>query len=153
MTHSRWFSISLELLNEYRKLDDAITMRLNRTNAQFRDRDRAGNATSKSSIQEQACDYLWRDLVGSYNSLSSWFACVHIVVLTCMMCRSENWKRRSELVGYCIDVVDHGIEDKRRAFEKEVDDQISKRKLQGDLFANETKVCLINTLFVRQWID
>ena len=50
-------------MNEYRKLDDAISMRMNRTTAQFRDRDREGSA-GKGSVQEQACEYLWRDLVG-----------------------------------------------------------------------------------------
>ena len=55
---------SLELLKEYRKLDDAVTMRINRTTAQFRDRDRSG-ASGKGSVQEQACAYLWKELVGA----------------------------------------------------------------------------------------
>jgi len=55
--------ILLELLKEYRKLDDAVTMRINRTTAQFRDRDRLG-VTGKGSVQDQACAYLWQELVG-----------------------------------------------------------------------------------------
>ena len=55
---------SLELLKEYRKLDDAVTTRINRTTAQFRDRDRLG-ASGKGSVQEQACAYLWKELVGA----------------------------------------------------------------------------------------
>jgi hypothetical protein len=54
----------LELLKEYRKLDDAVTTRINRTTAQFRDRDRLG-ASGKGSVQEQACAYLWKELVGA----------------------------------------------------------------------------------------
>ena len=53
-----------ELLKEYRKLDDAVTTRINRTTAQFRDRDRLG-ASGKGSVQEQACAYLWKELVGA----------------------------------------------------------------------------------------
>ena len=55
---------SLELLKEYRKVDDAVTTRINRTTAQFRDRDRLG-ASGKGSVQEQACAYLWKELVGA----------------------------------------------------------------------------------------
>ncbi|KAH9965872.1 caffeine-induced death protein 2-domain-containing protein [Russula dissimulans] len=73
-------SLFKELLKEYRKLDDAVTMRMNRTTAQFRDRDRLG-ATGKGSVQEQACAYLWQELVA-------------------------NWKRRAEIVDYCVKVLD-----------------------------------------------
>jgi hypothetical protein len=55
---------SSELLKEYRKVDDAVTTRINRTTAQFRDRDRLG-ASGKGSVQEQACAYLWKELVGA----------------------------------------------------------------------------------------
>lgn len=54
-------------MREYRKLDDSITMRLNRTNAQFRDRDRLGLG-AKGNVQEQACAYLWEELIGKYVS-------------------------------------------------------------------------------------
>jgi hypothetical protein len=53
-----------ELLKEYRKLDDTVTTRINRTTAQFRDRDRLG-ASGKGSVQEQACAYLWKEIVGA----------------------------------------------------------------------------------------
>ena len=53
-----------DLMNQYRKLDDTITMRLNRTNAQFRDFEREGMV--RGSVQDEACAYLWKDLVGSY---------------------------------------------------------------------------------------
>ncbi|KAI0278848.1 caffeine-induced death protein 2-domain-containing protein [Russula aff. rugulosa BPL654] len=73
-------SVFKELLKEYRKLDDAVTMRMNRTTAQFRDRDRLG-ASGKGSVQEQACAYLWKELLA-------------------------NWKRRAEIIDYCVKVVD-----------------------------------------------
>jgi Caffeine-induced death protein 2 len=57
-----------DLLKEYRKLDDSITMRLNRTNAQFRDRDRLGEA-GKGSVQDQACAYLWKELLGEVEQI------------------------------------------------------------------------------------
>ena len=47
-------------------------MRLNRTDAQFRDRDRLG-ATGKGSIQDRACLHLWQELVGK-------FQCMYIFV-------------------------------------------------------------------------
>lgn len=38
-------------------------MRLNRSHAQFRDRDREGTG-GKGSIQDQACAYIWKELLG-----------------------------------------------------------------------------------------
>jgi hypothetical protein len=52
-------------MREYRKLDDSITMRLNRTTAQFRDLDRTGGVTGKGNVQDQACLHIWRELVGA----------------------------------------------------------------------------------------
>jgi hypothetical protein len=40
-------------------------MRINRTTAQFRDRDRKLGASGKGNVQEQACAYLWLELVGA----------------------------------------------------------------------------------------
>lgn len=52
-------------MKEYRKLDDSITMRLNRTVAQYRDMDRIGSA-GKGTVEDQACLQVWRELVGSF---------------------------------------------------------------------------------------
>lgn len=52
-------------MKEYRKLDDSITMRLNRTIAQYRDMDRIGSA-GKGTVEDQACLQVWRELVGSW---------------------------------------------------------------------------------------
>ncbi|KAI9513338.1 caffeine-induced death protein 2-domain-containing protein [Russula earlei] len=78
-------SLFKELLKEYRQLDDAVTMRMNRTTAQFRDRDRLG-APGKGSVQGQACAYLWQELVA-------------------------NWKRRAEIIDYCVKVMDEDARD------------------------------------------
>ena len=53
-----------ELMSQYRKLDDTINMRLNRTTAQFRDRERSGLG-GKGDIEEQACAQIWRELIGA----------------------------------------------------------------------------------------
>lgn len=60
-----------DLMNQYRKLDDTINMRLNRTTAQFRDRERSG-LSGKGDVEEQACAQVWRELVGA-SSLCSVF--------------------------------------------------------------------------------
>lgn len=54
-------------MGQHRKLDDFIVMRLNRTNAQFRELDRSGSGTG--NVQDQACMHLWKDLVGAYRYL------------------------------------------------------------------------------------
>ncbi|KAI0068705.1 hypothetical protein BV25DRAFT_1791729 [Artomyces pyxidatus] len=109
----RDLSLFKELLREYRRLDDAITMRINRTNAQFRDRDRLGTG-GKGSVQDQACAYLWKDLV-------------------------DNWRRRTEIICYCVGVVDHSMDEKRQALDEKQGDPSAQRKLQGELFAEEVK--------------
>ncbi|KAG6919440.1 hypothetical protein DXG01_006323 [Tephrocybe rancida] len=49
-----------EILREYRRLDDSITMRLNRANAAMRDSSRLDN--SSGNIQDRACLNVWREL-------------------------------------------------------------------------------------------
>ncbi|KAG1755702.1 caffeine-induced death protein 2-domain-containing protein [Suillus lakei] len=106
-------SVFKDLLREYRRLDDTITMRLNRTNAQFRDRDRAGTS-GKGNIQDQACAYVWKELV-------------------------ENWKRRTEMINYCVNIVDHSMEEKRKSLTSEEGDARAERKTQAAMFADEVK--------------
>jgi hypothetical protein len=53
-----------DLLKEYRRLDDNLNVRMNRTNAQFRDRDREGKC--KGNVQDEACLYVWKSLVGMF---------------------------------------------------------------------------------------
>ena len=51
-----------DLMKEYRKLDDSVSMRLNRNMAQFRDRERRSGS---SGTQDEACAYFWNQLVGA----------------------------------------------------------------------------------------
>ncbi|THH11935.1 hypothetical protein EW145_g318 [Phellinidium pouzarii] len=82
-------------MREYRKVDDTVIMRLNRTGAQFRDRDRAMvNPSLRGSPEEDACAYFWRDLI-------------------------MNWKRRTEIIQYCVGVMDNGIDGKQKAIATE----------------------------------
>ncbi|GLB33798.1 putative caffeine-induced death protein 2 [Lyophyllum shimeji] len=105
-------SVFKEILREYRRLDDTITMRLNRANAAMRDSDRA--ESSAGNIQEQACSNIWRELVG-------------------------NWKRRTELVGYCVRVVDQSLAEKRSVLEDDGEDASARRQAQGQIYAEEVK--------------
>ena len=51
-------------MSQYRKLDDMINMRLNRTAAQYRDRERSG-LSGKGDVEEQACAHVWKELIGA----------------------------------------------------------------------------------------
>ncbi|GJJ07112.1 hypothetical protein Clacol_001312 [Clathrus columnatus] len=89
-----------EVMKEYRKLDDSVTMRLNRNLAHFRDRDResvkqlSGNTADS---QNEACAYFWSQLIVP----------------------KAGWKARTEIVQYCVDVVDKGMEQTKATFLKE----------------------------------
>ena len=125
-----------DLLREYRRLDDTITMRLNRSNAQIRDRDRQG-LSGKGSVQDRACAYIWKELVGelfgpvSHSRGVIWLTCVIV---------SENWKRRTEIVDYCVHVVDQSMSEKHKVLDEREGDAKAKRKTQAELFADEVKV-------------
>ncbi|KAI0921753.1 hypothetical protein AcW1_004360 [Taiwanofungus camphoratus] len=106
-------SLFKDLLKEYRRLDDTITMRLNRTTAQFRDRNRLGQG-GRGNVEDQACAQIWRELIA-------------------------NWKRRTEIVNYCTGVVDRSMEEKRKSLNDQGDDSESRRRNQGALFAEEVK--------------
>ncbi|KAK7695985.1 hypothetical protein QCA50_000625 [Cerrena zonata] len=106
-------SMFKDLMREYRKLDDSITMRLNRSNAQFRDRDRLGLG-AKGNVQEQACAHLWKELI-------------------------DNWKRRMEIVDYCVDVVDKSMEQKQSELQNKDVDPAGQRRIQGALYAEQVK--------------
>ncbi len=53
-----------DLLKEYRKLDDTATTRLDRMTAQFRDWERGSARSGK--VQDEACVYFWKQLVGMH---------------------------------------------------------------------------------------
>ncbi|KAF9568912.1 hypothetical protein CPC08DRAFT_653714 [Agrocybe pediades] len=102
------------ILKEYRKLDDTITMRLNRADAFMRDEDRIHGLSPNKTVQDQACEQIWRELVA-------------------------NWKRRTQLVNYCVGIVDQSLVEKRAAMEGLAQDPSSQRKVQAEIFANEVK--------------
>ncbi|EJD48372.1 hypothetical protein AURDEDRAFT_85664 [Auricularia subglabra TFB-10046 SS5] len=111
-------SVFKELMREYRKIDDTITMRLNRTTAQFRERERTGDGYGSSTLSDDACAFFWTHLVA-------------------------HWKGRAEVVQYCVDVVDKSMDEKRatlasRDTSLEADARL-RRKLQGELYADEVK--------------
>ncbi|KIM46197.1 hypothetical protein M413DRAFT_16920 [Hebeloma cylindrosporum] len=96
------------------RLDDTIVMRLNRANAAMRDQDRVHGLREGNSLQDQACEYIWRELVG-------------------------NWKRRTQLVEYCVAVVDQSLTEKRNTLEGQGQDPSSRRKIQGAIYEDEVK--------------
>lgn len=53
---------------------------------------------------------------------------------------SDNWRRRTEIIDYCVNVVDHSMDEKRRSLDEKEGDLPARRKIQGDLFAEEVKV-------------
>jgi hypothetical protein len=64
-----------DLLKEYRQLDDTINMRLNRTNAQFRDAEREGKSQQQrqqGTVADEACAYVF---------LACWLGCTSHVLL------------------------------------------------------------------------
>ena len=52
----------------------------------------------------------------------------------------ENWKRRTEIVEYCVGVVDQSMDEKRKVLETQQSDAATQRRIQGALFAEEVKV-------------
>lgn len=109
-------------------------MRLNRAGANMRDKDRIQGYSGNASVQDQACESIWRELVGE-SLASRGLYDIHTPT-------PANWKRRTQLVEFCVSVVDQSITDNRNAIESESLDPASQRKIQGDIFAEEVKVCL-----------
>jgi hypothetical protein len=52
----------------------------------------------------------------------------------------ENWKRRAEMINYCVNIVDQSMEEKRKSFTSEEGDARAERKAQAAIFADEVKV-------------
>lgn len=57
-------------MREYRRLDDSVTMRMNRNGALFREASRSGyrssSGPSTAGDETEACLYFWKQLVGAY---------------------------------------------------------------------------------------
>jgi hypothetical protein len=52
----------------------------------------------------------------------------------------ENWKRRTEMINYCVDIVDQSMDGKRKSSTSEEGDARAERKAQAVMFADEVKV-------------
>ncbi|TEB30258.1 hypothetical protein FA13DRAFT_1734097 [Coprinellus micaceus] len=113
VTPSTCLNLSLfkDILKEYRKLDDAITTRLNRATALARDQERT-SGQGVENAQNQACLSVWREL-------------------------TENWKRRTKLVDYCVSVVDRSIDGKRGALQQQPDDPALQRTTKAAIYSDE----------------
>lgn len=105
-------SLFKDLMKEYRKADDAITMRLNRSTAQFRDRDRLGLGPKDSTPQDEACLYLWKEIV-------------------------ENWKGRMRIINYCVDVVDNVMQERLKGVEGTEAGLDAQPNLRAKLYTDE----------------
>ena len=87
-------SIPIDILKEYRRLDDTILMRLNRANAAVRDHERIHRETGGGTIQDQACASLWRELVGTswLLTLDSWpMAGIWLLILGTRKLATTHW--------------------------------------------------------------
>lgn len=123
----------VELMREYRKVDDNVTMRLNRTVAQFRDRDRHSSAAHIP--EEDACAFFWKDLVCVWNHIRN-------SSLSYSSFGIANWKKRTEIIQYCVAIVDQSIEDKQKTIET--------RELDADVEAQLKKASYAEGVRVRR---
>ena len=113
---------SPDLLRDYRKLDDSITMRLNRAAALAPDE----NARNMNS--EKACLNLWLELVGKSRCTSNtWYL------------YAANWTSRKKLIEYCVDVVDHSFEPPANDQQTQQDPR-AQRKAKGAHYSDQIKV-------------
>ncbi|CAE7207271.1 unnamed protein product [Rhizoctonia solani] len=102
-----------DLMKEYRKLDDSVTMRMNRNLAQFRDIDRHRSSRG-GSPQDEACLHFWKELVA-------------------------NWENRTDIVNYCVGVVDVSMEAKRQALAGQDPKLDENRRTASSLYTDEVK--------------
>jgi len=101
-------------MKEYRRLDDSVTMRMNRSLAQFQDRDRTGAVAGSGNPQEESCAYFWKELVA-------------------------NWEKRNEIIHYCVDVVDQSIQGKQDVMNSENLDSETYKSVKSASYAEEVK--------------
>jgi len=53
----------------------------------------------------------------------------------------ENWRRRVDIIEYCVGVVDQSVYEKGKHVEEQ-EDPATQRRMQAELFAAEVKVSL-----------
>lgn len=51
-----------------------------------------------------------------------------------------NWNRRTQLIEYCVGVVDQSLEEKRQSIQGQDVDPVLKRKTQAAMYSDEVKV-------------
>jgi len=107
-------------MRDLRKADDSITMRMNRNTAQFRDLSRESGSVNS---EQDACLYFWRELM-------------------------VKWKGRTDIIDYCIQVVDTAAEEKRQRLQGkstlgELDEDLQ-RRTRGELYADEVQKRMIH---------
>lgn len=127
----------LDIMKEYRRLDDSITMRLNRNNAQWRDKDRQSGMMGSS--QDAACDAFWRELVGAQPG------CLLLLVeyYTNVTSRIANWKGRKAVIDYCVGVVDGAVaEDSRVLGTNDSDSEPTNNITRAKITSNQVKVSM-----------
>jgi hypothetical protein len=64
----------------------------------------------------------------------------------------ENWKRRTEIVSYCVDVVDKTMDEKRQSIQDQANDPSAQRQTQAALYADEVKVRVIGDIFILEFM-
>lgn len=79
-----------------------------------RDQERISGRAGKGTVQDQACANLWQELV-------------------------SNWKRRQQIIEYCVDVVDRSKEEKQTAAQAEEDSK-RRRAIEAAVFSDDVMV-------------
>jgi hypothetical protein len=64
----------------------------------------------------------------------------------------ENWRRRTEIVEYCVGVVDQSMDEKRKSIDTQEGDPKAQRKIQAELYSEEVKVCYKLCWSLNFWI-
>ena len=119
-------------------------MRLNRTLAQFRDRDRhLEGSSTRSNPEDEACRYFRNDLVGEHSYSYVWYT-----VVKANHQSLANWKRRTEIIHYCVDIVNESIVDKQQSIETEEMSAQARNKLRNAQYAEEVKVSSISSFML-----
>lgn len=107
-----------------------------------RDRERGTLSGSRETVQDQACMYLWQELVCTSIGTPLLGPTLNIPI--------ANWKRRTQLIGYCTDVVDKSLEGHDNALSNTGGDPRAERRLKAMRYSDEVKVNI--TTFCVMWL-
>ena len=56
------------------------------------------------------------------------------------MSAAENWRRRTEMITYCVEVADQSMSEKQKLLESQTADKAEQRRIQGAIYAEGVKV-------------